>query len=195
MHRAHGRSKSPVGGVVDRLWRARWRAPGAFVLDTRGTRRVEDRRPPQGGPRVESLPRPLVKERHLAGTQRVRARASGRAPQPALNRPERWAVPPAGAHSFSTDAAPKVVQSPAGGSLAVGFRELVGREEELASLLALLDAHEGCPLWQSSPARPGSARRRCRSPPSRRRRRVAIWCSPAGRPKRKRRTRSSGWPT
>jgi DNA-binding CsgD family transcriptional regulator len=29
--------------------------------------------------------------------------------------------------------------------LAVGFRELVGREEELASLLALLDAHDGLP--------------------------------------------------
>ena len=39
----------------------------------------------------------------------------------------------------------KVVQSPAGGGLAVGFRELVGREEELASLLALLDARDGLP--------------------------------------------------
>ena len=37
------------------------------------------------------------------------------------------------------------VQSRTGGGLKVGFRELVGREEELASLLALLDARDGLP--------------------------------------------------
>ena len=40
---------------------------------------------------------------------------------------------------------------------------------------------------RASSARPGSARRRCGSPPSRRRRSADIWCSPADRPKRKRR--------
>jgi DNA-binding CsgD family transcriptional regulator len=44
----------------------------------------------------------------------------------------------------TTGAGFEVVQSPARGRLAVGFRE-VGREEELASLLALLDARDGLP--------------------------------------------------
>ncbi len=39
----------------------------------------------------------------------------------------------------------KVVQSLLGGGLEAGSRELVGREEELASLLALLDARDGLP--------------------------------------------------
>jgi predicted ATPase len=39
----------------------------------------------------------------------------------------------------------KFVQSRVGGGLAVGFRELVGREEELASLLTLLDARDQLP--------------------------------------------------
>jgi Cdc6-like AAA superfamily ATPase len=80
--------------------------------------------------------------------------------------------------------------------LAVGIRELVGREEELASLVALLDAREGLPAVAVVTGEAGIGKTTFSlAAVEAAEARGYLVLSPAGRRKRTRRSRLSGWPT